>query len=469
MARVLVVDDEKTIREGMRRILEGEGYTVRTSASGQAAAERIREENFDVVITDLKMPGMDGIEVLKTIKILQPDVPVLIITGYSTVETAVETMRQGAFDYIAKPFTSELIIGKVRKAVDTCPSVMDNSGTEKKEIPLQGFDGFIGCGGSIRKVCHRITLVAPTDSTVLITGESGTGKELVARAIHAGSPRREKPFVAVDCVNLPETLLESELFGHVRGAFTGATENKTGLFRAANGGTLFLDEISNISLSTQAKLLRVLQERVITPIGDVREVPIDIRVIAATNVNLRSMTANGSFREDLFFRINVIPINIPPLRERREDLPLLISHFLQRFSVKFGKNIRVLQDDALALLEGYPFPGNVRELENILERAVLLCEKDVITKADLEMRIEEGEICHGYDTIPMSLRELKEAKKGVREQAVEQVERAFVLDALRKNNWNVSRAAEKTGMLRPNFHALMKKLGISVRDGKNGI
>ncbi len=464
---ILVVDDEETIREGMRRILEAEGYRVRTSASGQAAAERIQEDDFDVVVTDLKMAGMDGIEVLKTIKILQPDVPVLIITGYSTVETAVEAMKQGAFDYIAKPFTSDLIIGKIRKAIASRVSAPKKINGFNETISGQVFNNLVGKSGSMRKVYRRIMQVAPTDSTVLITGESGTGKELVARAIHDNSPRREKPFLAVDCVNLPETLLESEIFGHVRGAFTGAVSNKTGLFRAADGGTLFLDEISNVSLSTQAKLLRVLQERVLTPIGDTRPVPIDIRLVVATNVNLRSMTSNGSFREDLFFRINVIPINIPPLRVRKEDLPLLVSHFLRKFSVLFGKKERLLDDEAMAFLEGYEFPGNVRELENIIERAVVLCEKDAITKTDLEMRIEEEEIYHGLDEIPMSLEALREAKRQIREQAIEPIERAFVIHALKKNNWNVSRAAEQTGMLRPNFHALLKKLGISVREERS--
>ena len=466
---ILVVDDEETIREGMRRILEAEGYRVCTSASGEAAAERIQEEDFDLVITDLKMPGMDGIEVLKSIRILQPDVPVMIITGYSTVETAVEAMRQGAFDYIAKPFTSDLIIEKIRKALAFKASAPKKINWADETLPGQGqgFNDLVGKSGSMKKIYRRIMQVAPTDSTVLITGESGTGKELVARAIHDNSPRRGKPFLAVDCVNLPETLLESELFGHTRGAFTGAVSSKTGLFRAADGGTLFLDEISNLSLSTQAKLLRVLQERVLTPIGDTRPVPIDIRLVAAANVNLRSMTINGSFREDLFFRINVIPINIPPLRERKEDLPLLASHFLRKFSVLFGKKVRLLEDEAMALLKEYAFPGNVRELENIIERAVVLCETDVITKADLELRLEEEEMYHSPAEIPMTLEALKEAKRQVREQAVEPIERAFVVNALKKNNWNVSRAAEQTGMLRPNFHALLKKLGISIRDERS--
>jgi DNA-binding NtrC family response regulator len=461
---LLVVDDEEVIRQGMRRILEAEGYHVATSASGRIAIEKIQEQDFDVVVTDLKMPGMDGIEVLKTIKILQPEVPVIIITGYSTVDTAVDAMKNGAFDYIAKPFTSDLIIDKVRKAVIHKISIMENIPVNKGIVAGHGFDDFIGDSIEMQKVYRRIMQVAPTDSTVLITGESGTGKELVARAVHKNSPRHDHPFVAVDCTSLPETLLESELFGHVKGSFTGAIHSKTGLFKVADEGTLFLDEISNISLATQAKLLRVLQERVLTPIGDTRPVAINIRLVVATNINLRAMVAKGAFREDLFFRINVIPVNLPPLRDRKGDLPLLIQHFLIKFSEAVGKEVRGLASDAMAVLEGYTFPGNVRELENIIERAVVLCEGDVIKKANLELRSSEEETMEDQDAVPSSLEELKETKKLIRERAVEPIEKAFVINALKRNNWNVSQAAEETGMLRPNFHALLKKLGISVRE-----
>lgn len=463
-SNILVVDDEAVIREGMRRILEGKGYRVEASASGRAAIEKIQDHDFDVVITDLKMPGMDGIEVLKTIKILQPDVPVIIITGYSTVDTAVEAMKSGAFDYIAKPFTSELIIDKVQKAIAN-KTVSRESFSLNKELGRgRGFDDFVGESPEMQKVYRRIMQVAPTESTVLITGESGTGKELVARAIHNNSPRHSNPFVAVDCTSLPETLLESELFGHVKGSFTGAIHSKTGLFKVADGGTLFLDEISNISLATQAKLLRVLQERVLTPIGDTRVIPIDIRLVAATNTNLRAMIAKGTFRDDLFFRLNVIPVHLPLLRERKGDLQLLIFHFVRKFSEEVGKEIKGLAPNAIEVLEEYTFPGNVRELENIIERAVVLCEGDVIQKANLELRSVEEEKHMEMNSVPLSIEELKETKKQIRERAVEPIEKAFVINALKRNNWNVSQAAEETGMLRPNFHALLKKLGISVRD-----
>jgi DNA-binding NtrC family response regulator len=462
MHNILVVDDEEVIREGMRRILSAEGFHVDTSASGRTAIEKIQERDFDVVITDLKMPGMDGIEVLKAIKILQPEVPVIIITGYSTVDTAVDAMKNGAFDYIAKPFTSDLIIDKVQKAIDHKTSVMESFSVSKKYSTGYGFDDFIGESAQMQRVFRRIMQVAPTDSTVLITGESGTGKEMVARAIHKNSTRNEHPFVAVDCTSLPETLLESELFGHVKGSFTGAIHSKTGLFKVADEGTLFLDEISNISLATQAKLLRVLQERVLTPIGDTRPVSIDIRLVVATNNNLRAMADNGSFREDLFFRINVIPVNLPPLRERKGDLPLLIKYFLRKFSEEIGKEVKGFAHDAMEILEGYAFPGNVRELENIIERAVVLCEGNVIQKANLELQSAEEERVLNQNIVPLNLEELK-----VRERAVEPIEKAFLLSALKRNNWNVSQAAEETGMLRPNFHALLKKLGISVRNEQN--
>jgi transcriptional regulator with GAF, ATPase, and Fis domain len=306
--------------------------------------------------------------------------------------------------------------------------------------------------------------VAPTDSTVLITGESGTGKELVARAIHRNSQRREQPFVVLDCTSLAESLLESELFGHIKGSFTGAIQTKMGLFKVADGGTLFLDEISNISLTIQAKLLRVLQERVVTPIGGTQTIPIDIRLVAATNRNLRNLVAEGAFRDDLFFRLNIIPVELPPLRERKGDLPVLIRHFLKKFSAEIGKDIRGIAPDAYALLEEYDFPGNVRELENIIERAVVLAEGDIIRKEGLELQPLQEELLAKASFVPQSLNELKETKRQIRERAIEPIEKAFVMNALKRNNWNVTRAAEETGMLRPNFQALLKKLKISIKD-----
>ncbi|BCA80788.1 sigma-54 dependent transcriptional regulator [Desulfuromonas sp. AOP6] len=464
-ANILVVDDESVIREGVRRILLQEGYQVETSSSGNLALERMQSADFDLVITDLKMPGMSGMEVLKAIRILQPDVPVVIITGYSTVETAVEAMKFGAFDYLAKPFTPEQILHLAESALKHRITQIEKAVRGDSPGKHPGFDLFVGESRQMERVYRRILQVAPTDSTVLITGESGTGKELLARAIHNHSSRKDQPFLAVDCTSLAESLLESELFGHMKGSFTGAVQSKVGLFKVADGGTLFLDEVSNISLTTQAKLLRVLQEREITPVGGNKPVPINIRLIAATNRNLREMCAKGEFREDLFFRLNIIPVDLPPLRERQSDIPLLTRFFLEKFARELGKEIRGLSPAAMEHLNQHAFPGNVRELENILERAVVLAEGSVIEIDNLELSGQTKEDGAPFcQFIPKTAEELKETKQKIREMAVMPVEKAFVLDALERNNWNVTRAAEEVGMLRPNFQALLKKQGISIRD-----
>jgi len=462
--KVLVVDDEAVIREGVRRILENSGFSVETCATGRLALEMIQEQEFQMVITDLKMPGMGGMEVLKTIKILQPEVPVIIITGYSTVDTAVEAMKNGAIDYVAKPFTPDMLLEKVDKALEQKAVFLDEIYLRKELRDHHGFDLFIGESKEMQKVYRRIIQVAATDSTVLVNGESGTGKELVAKAIHKNSPRRDHPLVALDCTSLAENLLESELFGHVKGSFTGAIQTKMGLFKVADGGTLFLDEVSNISISTQAKLLRVLQEREVTPIGGTHTIPFDVRLVAASNRSLKTMVKEGTFREDLYFRLNIIPIELPPLRERKGDISLLTRYFIQKYGNEVGKDIRGMASDAVSMLEGYQFPGNVRELENIIERAVVLVEGDIIQKEDLELHSPDEESALHHPFVPHSLDELKEHKRQIRERAVEPVEKAFVLSALQRNNWNVTRAAEETGMLRTNFQALLKKLGIHVKE-----
>jgi len=455
--RILVVDDEAVVRKSFVRIFAKTSIEVETAPSGHLALEALQHRRFDLVLTDLKMPGLNGIEVLKAIKVLQPEVPVILITGYSTVDTAVEAMKAGALDYIAKPFTPDEIADKVARALET-------AGAHPPGTPeaLEGMGGLVGRSPAMQEVYRRIRQVAPTDSTVLIHGESGTGKELVARAIHEHSQRRGRPFVAVDCTALAENLLESELFGHVKGSFTGAIRTKVGLFKVADGGTLFLDEISNISLTVQAKLLRVLQEREITPIGGTQPVPIDIRLVTATNRDLKSMVTEGRFREDLYFRLNIIPIPLPLLRDRQGDIPLLAGVFVRKCAEEVGKRIDGITPDAMALLESYPFHGNVRELENIVERAVVLCPGERIRREDLELLdpvAPDGDVA-----APRTAEELKHVKRQVREQAVVPVEKAFVLEALRRNDWNITRAAEDTGMLRPNFQAMLKKLNISARD-----
>lgn len=461
---ILVVDDEAVIRDGLQRTLAGDRFEVETCKSGHAAIELLQDKEYDLIITDLKMPGMNGIEVLKAVKGLQPDIPVIMITGYATVDTAVEAMKNGATDYITKPFTPQQILEKIERSLEQRSVMIDDMFLKKEITSHHGFDAFVGESREMQKVYRRIIQVASSDSTVLITGESGTGKELVARAIHRNSPRRDQPFVALDCSSLAENLLESELFGHVKGSFTGAIQTKMGLFRVADGGTLFLDEVANISMSTQAKLLRVLQERMVTPIGGTQPIPINIHLVAATNRSLKSMVSEGSFREDLFFRLNIIPIDLPPLRERKGDISLMISHFMRKYNADFGKQIRGMAPDAMAFLEEYPFPGNVRELENTIERAVVLAEGDIIHKEDLELAERDGQespLPSAY--VPTSAEELKEMKRHIRDKAVEDIEKAFVISALERNNWNVTHAAEETGILRPNFQGMLKRLGISIK------
>jgi two-component system response regulator PilR (NtrC family) len=463
--KILVVDDEKAIRNGLRQVLESEGHTVELSDSGYSALEMLQTKDFHVVITDLKMPGMDGMEVLKAIRILQPNVPVIFITGFSTLDNAVEVMKMGAFDYVPKPFTADIIIEKVQKAIDHRGLLLEEQSPARHLSERLGSDMIVGRSEAMEKVFRRIEQVAPTDSTVLITGESGTGKELAARAIHQLSHRRSKPFIAIDCTALVENLLESELFGHIKGSFTGASQTKMGLFKVADGGTLFLDEISNISPSTQAKLLRVLQERVITPVGGTNTIEIDIRLIAATNRNLKEMVASGDFREDLFYRLNIVPINMPTLQERFDDLPILVSHFLKTCSEEVGKDVKGLAPGAMAALGQYSFPGNIRELENIIERAVVLAKESLIGPEDLEITESiKKDLSSVIEKVPENSEELKFMKKKLREDAVRPLEQAFLIRALERNDWNITKAAKDVGMLRPNFQAMLKKQGITTRD-----
>jgi DNA-binding NtrC family response regulator len=462
--RILVADDDAVIREGLRRILSAEGYQVETVSNGRAALERLEQERFKLLITDLKMPGMSGLEVLQSLRACQPELPVVLITGYAAIDNAVEAMKNGATDYLSKPFANEEIVSKVKNAMKSRAVLIDDICLWREMSETHGFDRLLGDSREMKRLYQRIIQVAPSDSTVLISGESGTGKELVARAIHAHSSRRSQPFVAIDCTALAENLLESELFGHVKGSFTGATQTKRGLFEVAEGGTMLLDEVGNISLATQAKLLRVLQERVVTPIGGTKPIPIDIRLVAATNVNLQDMVRKATFRDDLFFRLNIIPIELPPLRERKGDLMLLASQFLRRFAEENGKEIRGFSPDAIEQLEHYRFPGNVRELENIIERAVVLTHSDLLHRQDLEMPGDDHSPSFSADkVVPLDANELKERKRLLREEAVVPLERAFLLSAMDRNDWNITRAAEEVGMQRPNFQAMLKKQGINSR------
>ena len=461
--RILVVDDEMVVCESCQRILEEEGYEIETALSGMEAFEKMKENPFDIVITDLKMPGIDGMEVLRTLRRDYPDVIVIMITGFSTVETAVEAMKLGAFDYIPKPFTPDEVSVVVKKAAEKRSLLLENLYLRQELQEKYGFGNIVGKSKKMQEIYHIITKVAPTDSTVLIYGQSGTGKELIARAIHFNSPRRDKQFVPVDCAVLSENLLESELFGHIRGSFTGAVTTKPGLFEVADGGTVFLDEVGNISLSIQAKLLRVLQEREFTPVGGTKSKKVDIRLIAATNKDLEKMIKEETFREDLYYRLNIVPIRLPTLKERQEDIPLLAGHFLKKYSEEMGKTIKGFTSEAMEKLIKHPWPGNVRELENLVERSVVMCEEDMI-RGELLILPGQEEKEEPAAPVPITSEGLKEIKKQLREKAVEEVEKAFVISALERNRWNVTRAAEEVGMLRPNFQALMRKYNLRARE-----
>jgi len=460
VTRVLVVDDEDIVCKSCRAILNEEGCEVETAYSGAEALHAMGAQDFDVVITDLKMPGMDGIKLLTEIKQKTPSTAVIVMTGYSTVPTAVEAIKGGAFDYIAKPFTPDKLAGAVARAVESGALRNDNRRVEERNDERYRFSDIIGGSMKMRELYEAIEKVAPTDSTVLIHGESGTGKELVAKAIHTNSLRSSAQFISLDCSALTESLLESELFGHVKGSFTGAIVSKPGLFEIADGGTFFLDEIGNVSLPTQSKLLRVLQEREFKPVGGNGTKKTDIRLITATNRNLEAMIAEGTFREELFYRLNVLPIFLPPLRKRKDDIPALVRHFLERFSRRVNGTETDISPEAMDFLIKYDWPGNVRELENIIERLVVMADGSMIKPEHVPAAIRRGRLS-GRIVVPRTNEELKAAKKRLRRKAVSEVERAFVSDALERNDWNVARAAIDVGMQRSNLHALARKYGLT--------
>lgn len=460
-ARVLIVDDEEIVVRSCLRILEGGDYELEGVNSGAEALRKIEERHYDLIILDIMMPQMDGLEVLQRVKETHPDIDVIMITGLSQIETAVKAMKLGAFDYLPKPFDPEELTLVVKRARERRQLMQENLNLKQELSSKYRFQNIIGASPPMQQVYRLVAQCAPTNSAVLITGESGTGKELIARAIHYNSLRKDKPFIAVDCNSLTETLLESELFGHIKGSFTGAAGNKRGMFEVAEGGTLFLDEIGNISPSTQAKLLRVLQEREFRAVGDTRVQTANIRLLTATNKDLKAMVAEGSFRDDFYYRINVFPIRMPALRERRDDIPALAFHFLNVFRQELGKDVSDFSEDALSALVNYDWPGNVRELENTVHRAVILAADKVIRQAHLA-NIAGVPMQHAVD-VPRTGDELKQLKKAARERSVEDIEKLFVIEALKRNDWNVTRSAEQTGMQRANFQALMKKHDVRVR------
>ncbi len=460
--RILVIDDEMIVCESCQSILEEEGYVVEIALSAREAFKKMKENPFNIVITDLKMPEIDGMEVLKKFRKEYPDTIVIMITGFGTVDTAVGAMKLGAFDYIPKPFTPDEVSIVVKKAVEKRDLLLENIYFRQELQEKYGFHNIVGKSKKMREIYRIIAKVAMTDSTVLIYGQSGTGKELIARAIHFNSPRGDKQFVTVDCAVLSENLLESELFGHIKGSFTGAITTKPGLFEVADGGTVFLDEVGNISLSVQAKLLRVLQEGEFTPVGGTKAKKVDIRLIAATNKDLEKMIREEAFREDLYYRLNIVPIYLPPLKERQEDISLLSAHFLKKYSEEMGKTVMGFTPEAMEKLMIYSWPGNVRELENVIERTVVMIEEEMVRPGHLMLPGQQEKAGMG-DYIPMTSEELKEIKKKLRERIVEDVERTFVLNALERHNWNVTRAAEEVGMIRTNFQALMRKYNLRAR------
>ncbi len=456
--KALIVDDEPTICRACEKILMREGYRVKIAYSGKQALTVLEQESFDILFTDLKMAEMGGMELLETLRSRFPDLVPVVITGYATIASAVETMKLGAFDYLPKPFTPDEMAAVAKKAWEKRQSLIEMRAIAHGDS-LPSFSGIVGKSPKIQEIFRMIRKVAPTSSTVLIVGETGTGKELVAHAIHDCSPRSEHRFCAVDCGTLSVELLESELFGHVKGAFTGAVANKQGIFEAADQGTVFLDEICNINLEIQGKLLRFIQEREFMPVGGTELKRVDIRLIFATNRDLEKMVAEGTFREDLYYRLYVYPIQLPPLRERREDIPVLAYHLLAKKQAGNGKRITTFSDAALKLLEQYDWPGNVRQLESTIERAVISCEGSTIEPHHLPMAVARAGMPAPYP-VPQNNQEFLTLKKQLREQAISELEREFVLDALQRNNWNVTKAAQEVDIQRPNFQALMRKHAI---------
>ena len=461
-ARILVVDDEEIVIRSCLRILGDDGdKEVEAVQDGLEALRKIDESHFDVLILDIMMPKMDGLEVLRRVKETHPDIDVIMVTGLSQIETAVKSMKLGAFDYLPKPFDPDELKLVVKRALERRQLLQENIDLRSEVSSKYRFENIIGSSPQMQSVYRLVAKCAPTNSTVMLTGESGTGKELIARAIHYNSLRKDKPFVAVDCNSLSENLLESEMFGHVKGSFTGAVVNKKGMFEVADSGTLFLDEVGNISLSTQAKLLRVVQEREFKAVGDTRTRSANFRLLTASNKDLKAMVADGSFREDLFYRINIFPIQVPPLRDRPDDIPPLAFHFLKVFSEELGKKVTEFSEGAMSALAHHDWPGNVRELENTIHRAVILATDKVVRQAHLANIIES---LPKLDVdVPKTSDELKRIKKVTREKSVESIEKLFVLEALKRNAWNVTRSAEETGMQRANFQALMKKYDIRIR------
>jgi two-component system, NtrC family, response regulator HydG len=449
--KVLVVDDQRNMRATTALLLRQAGHVVEEAENGAAAVLRLQQETFDVVLTDLRMPDVDGMEVLRAARQAAPETQVIVMTAYGTIESAVEAIRRGAYDFLAKPFKEDEVLLRVAKALEKRRLLGEVSLFAEEFRKRYGLQHIIGRSPAMRELLDRVLRIAPTDATVLVTGESGVGKELVARALHVTSRRGDKPFVPVNCAAITETLLESELFGHARGAFTGATRARRGLFEEANGGTLFIDEVGETAPGFQAKLLRALQEGEVRRVGESTPIQVNVRIIAATNQDLRRAIAEKRFREDLFYRLNVVPVRIPPLRERREDVPLLAAHFLQRFNQRTGSD-KILTAEAAARLVEHDWPGNVRELENCMEQAAALAPERELRATDIQI---EAPHRAEADAAAADVRTLAEA--------VEDAERRTITAALTRCENDLGRVARELGISGTTLWRKMKRLGLEGR------
>ncbi|GFO55994.1 sigma-54-dependent Fis family transcriptional regulator [Geomonas sp. Red276] len=453
---ILIVDDEEGIRSSLAGILEDEGYRTVCAADGAEALTICGRELPSLVLLDIWMPKMDGIETLKKLKEQHPSLNVIMMSGHGTIETAVKSTKLGAYDFIEKPLSLEKVVVTIENALAMTRLKEENASL--RGMVTQGHE-MIGASAAMVRLREQIRMVAPSNASVLITGENGTGKELVARSVHFHSQRKDKPFIEINCAAIPEELIESELFGHERGAFTGAVAQKKGKFDLADGGTLFLDEIGDMSLKTQAKVLRILQEKKFERVGGTRTMEVDVRIVAATNKLLEEEIKQGSFREDLFYRLNVVPFKVPPLRERRDDIPLLTNYFLEAFCRREGRELKRLVPEAMAAMQRYDWPGNVRELKNIVERLVIMTPGGTVTFNHLPdylcTEVRSNEPGGGKLDSVLELSSLREAR--------EEFEREFIIQKLEENDWNVSRTAEAIELERSNLHRKIKSYGIDIK------
>jgi two-component system response regulator PilR (NtrC family) len=454
--KVLVVDDEQSLRDVLSIMLKRAGYAVTSAMDGEEAIELLHREIFDLVITDLRMPKIDGMEVLKAVRSVSPETVVLIITAFATADSAVEAMKQGAYDYLTKPFQVDEVQLIIRNALEKRRLTTENMLLKREMASQSSFAQLVGQSEAMQKVFDVVRKVADSKSNVLICGESGTGKELVARAIHYNSARSAHPFVAVNCSAVPETLLESELFGHMKGSFTGAISNKAGLFEIANGGTIFLDEIGDTTPTIQVKLLRVIQEREFRRVGGNQDIKVDVRVVAATNKDLEKAVAEGSFREDLYYRLDVIPIRLPPLRMRTGDIPLLVNHFLERFSKESGKPKPMIGPEAMPVLLGHEWRGNVRELENLIERVVAFSTEGAVTDAEVRGWLHRPATQLQQPAMPLDLTDEGLDLEGL----INGIEKDLLLKALERSKWVKKKAARMLRLNTRSFRYRLEKYAI---------